>query len=354
MNEVLTEDEKKQCLDIRREVFGEELQRNRLSQKGDVSAKDGFDSQSTLFLCIENGTNRPVGTLRITKAVHFHEFPDYIDEYRLDIIPQGLWEKTAVVTRLAVIREFRASIPSLLLFMKAYEYLTEKGYLISDITCEPNLFPMYRRLGFRPLGRIHSSPFGGFRLPLYMLLYDFEHFRKVNSPLFRSACKKEFHVSSACVDWHNDFLQKNEPDEIGFSLLEGPVYESLYCSLMDNLSEKGTEGLMSHAVVVDCNRGDVIISKGGGENNIGIIRRGSVEVNKDGKLVAVLGEGDIIGEIAFILDIPRTADVVAATPDTQVILLSPKAVRRIVSKEDQIQFYQNLSKILAVKLIATA
>ncbi len=60
--------------------------------------------------------------------------------------------------------------------------------------------------------------------------------------------------------------------------------------------------------------GEKIIKEEGQTDGLYIIARGNVKVYKNGKLIEVLGKGNIIGEIATLADTPRTATVIAESP----------------------------------------
>ncbi len=58
------------------------------------------------------------------------------------------------------------------------------------------------------------------------------------------------------------------------------------------------------------------------------IEEGKADVIQDGKKVATLGKGDLIGEIGLLERRPRNADVVAATP-MRVMKLTHWEIRRM-------------------------
>src|SRR5207237_10127414 len=70
--------------------------------------------------------------------------------------------------------------------------------------------------------------------------------------------------------------------------------------------------------------------------------------------VAILGAGDPFGEIGFLTDEPRTANVVARAP-CEVLVLSGSFFQRFVAKEPAIaaKVLLNLTRVLASRLTLT-
>lgn len=90
--------------------------------------------------------------------------------------------------------------------------------------------------------------------------------------------------------------------------------------------------------------GEVIVRQGTDGDLVYVIADGRVEVTRDGELLRELGPADVFGELALILDVPRTATVTAMEPVVLRTLgrerflaavtgnqLSQKALQRLVA-----------------------
>jgi CRP-like cAMP-binding protein len=73
------------------------------------------------------------------------------------------------------------------------------------------------------------------------------------------------------------------------------------------------ERLMASLVAVRIEAGEVLIREGDVGDRFYVIVDGAVEVSRGGRVVGRLGEGDALGEIALLRDVPRTATARAIT-----------------------------------------
>ncbi len=101
--------------------------------------------------------------------------------------------------------------------------------------------------------------------------------------------------------------------------------------LFAQFSEKELEALFSTAKVREFEAGSVIVREGD-PTSIGfyLVLEGQVEVRKGQKALAKLGAGDYFGEMALIMDAPRSADVVA-TQKTKCLMITRWELRSIIS-----------------------
>jgi CRP-like cAMP-binding protein len=83
--------------------------------------------------------------------------------------------------------------------------------------------------------------------------------------------------------------------------------------LFEGLSKKQLSQVSSLMTPLDLKAGKVLARQGEIGREFLILLEGQVEVARDGKIIAVRGPGDFIGEIALLDNRPRTATVTART-----------------------------------------
>ena len=80
-----------------------------------------------------------------------------------------------------------------------------------------------------------------------------------------------------------------------------------------------------------------------------VLLAGTADVHKRGGKVAALGPGDFIGEIALLIDVPRTATVTTTTP-ARVLVVTARHFRQVLaqSPETRVKLVEALAERLAV------
>jgi putative peptide zinc metalloprotease protein len=91
-------------------------------------------------------------------------------------------------------------------------------------------------------------------------------------------------------------------------------------TLFQDLSPGELDVLLNRLVPIDAARGQTVIEQGDHGERFFIVRSGALEVRRDGVCLARLERGDAFGEIALLLDVPRTASVVAMEPSQLLAL----------------------------------
>lgn len=100
-------------------------------------------------------------------------------------------------------------------------------------------------------------------------------------------------------------------------------------------SDSSLNGLLKSAVQKSSAAGDKIVEEGKGGVGFYLILEGKAKVVREGKEVAELQTGNFFGELSVIDGAPRTADVVAET-DTTCLVITPWAMKSIISTHPEV------------------
>lgn len=341
-----------ECVDVLYEVRKKELNRVVGDSVLESSSFLGQDIQFKLMACRESRTNKIIGCIRLTLASDVRHLKSTRKEYALENIPDSILSKLIIATRLAVLPAYRSSPAAILLTSQSFEYHIENGGLGMLGTCEPSLYPMYLKLGMRPLGPIQNSKKSGYRIPLIAFI-DTAHFETVKNPGLRFLKKFNEEKYAKIQKWYYE-LQASKLSKIQIGLSEyipKAEDEDLYSDITKGISNRGLRRLQRNSLKIQCKKGDTIIPKDDGGNFISIVYSGSVLIKKKDRILARLVRGDLFGELAIITGIYRTATVIAECDDTQVLILSKSAIK-MPSLEDEIFIWKNLANIVAKKLLA--
>jgi cAMP-dependent protein kinase regulator len=94
--------------------------------------------------------------------------------------------------------------------------------------------------------------------------------------------------------------------------------------LFADLSHKDLKAVARHADEVDLPNGARIVEQGRLAYELFVIQTGTADVQIDGKVVAHMGPGDVVGEIGVLQTHMRTATVVATSPVKAIVIYGPE------------------------------
>lgn len=111
-------------------------------------------------------------------------------------------------------------------------------------------------------------------------------------------------------------------------------------ALLEGVDPAALRRIDDLATVLRVRSGRVLMDQGAYGKEFAMVLAGSVEVTIDGELVSTLGPGEIVGEVAMVVDVPRTATVrttseaelavIARQEFEQVLREAPVATRRLL------------------------
>jgi CRP-like cAMP-binding protein len=128
---------------------------------------------------------------------------------------------------------------------------------------------------------------------------------------------------------------------------------NVYVEEMGRLGE--AERTLGKSNIIRCSAGDCLLRQGSVARNMFVVLEGTLEVRVGDELIRVFSPGDVFGEMAFLLERPRSADVYAAT-DCRVLSLSEGTLRKAIASDPAIaaQLLLNISKMLCHRILQSS
>jgi len=144
--------------------------------------------------------------------------------------------------------------------------------------------------------------------------------------------------------WHNLFRPKEDRiSEVTEMWMTTPLFEKI--------SQRECRELVKTMHPRQYKKGEMVFNSGDIGASIVLIRSGAIEIKAAEKLLAELFAGDFFGEVALIIDEPRTADAIA-TEDSELIFFLRSDLDEWVKRSPRngAQFMLNIATVLAARL----
>ncbi len=360
-----TSDERAAIYRLRYELYveGQHL----FSQEADhesLTLQDDEDRGSRLLFAEVAGD--VMGTLRVSWGGDAEFSPQTKRTYDIERFLGVLRpEQIAVFSRLVVRPECRGGLVPLQLVIAAAEFATEHGVELGFCDCEPHLVGLYCALGFRPYRSLYNHPSNGVLVPLVIVAADLPYLESVASPLsgvlaerdvpcevlqkieplltdpnsIKIADRGDGRFWRDIEEWCADWLRRQQP---GLEREGG---------LLAEIDPSQRRALLADGCILECGPGAALICKGHVSRTIYFILEGALDVCDGERVLATLKEGEIVGEVAFLLPMRRTADVRVARR-CRVLALNNATLRRILESGAPVgsRFLLAVSRALARKL----
>jgi CRP/FNR family transcriptional regulator, cyclic AMP receptor protein len=121
--------------------------------------------------------------------------------------------------------------------------------------------------------------------------------------------------------------------------------------LFSGCSKRELAEIASMADEIDIPEGKTFIQEGERGREFLVLIEGTVDVTKKGRKLPARGRADSFGEIALLLDVPRTATVTTTSP-VRALVLTDRSFRSLLEESPQIQL--KIIKSLAERLAPEA
>jgi hypothetical protein len=310
------------------------------------------DLPNVLAACQHARTGEIQACLQLVDAVALRKIKNTTNPYLFERLPEERLPRMAVFRNLVARDDESAAV--LVLMSHCFVEVLKAGGQAVLMNCDPDRFYNYKRLGMRPISPLYKLPEeGGHRIAM-ICLPDQDYLSIINSPILPLLRSINFSSYQDICQWYYQLIREHSDLRTGSAYIpEGEATFEGHHNITEGLSERGREAFLKGAFVMHFREGEVMISEKDGGKTFGFIRKGMVRVMIGEQTIVTLGPGDILGEIAFILHSNRSARVIAAAPETEVVLFNESALNRLPSAEDRMIIWRNLARILAQRVVLT-
>ncbi|MGH3154725.1 MAG: cyclic nucleotide-binding domain-containing protein [Streptosporangiaceae bacterium] len=339
-----TEAEREAVFTFRYSVYGAELGRKLgHADHGRERVHDEEDDQPyTTLLYTDDGAGRLTGTIRIRR-------------WEPGQVPAKDWEtfsmerfaglrdlSTAEIGRLMIEPGHRGQLG--LVSMACAVYQLYAGELAADagfINCATGLVRHYRLLGFRTYAGRMVPTVDGIEVPLVLIPSDRAFLEQAGSfvapfaDLFYGPGKRApvdiapwaevLDAGSAPVRFDHDAVW-DRVEQLRRAADDHP-------SMLEALSEDTVRKLSEQGFLMDVPAGHLLTEKGLTQREIFVILDGTFEVHDGDRRIALLGRGDVIGEVGFFGTSGRRMASVTAASDGQVLALRRRFVDELLKND---------------------
>jgi Cyclic nucleotide-binding domain/Acetyltransferase (GNAT) domain len=339
-----TEAEREAVFEFRYSVYATELGRKLgNAHHGDHVVHDEEDDKPyTTLLYTRDDDGGLTGTIRIRRWERGEVPPKDWETFSMERFEGLGGMRTAEIGRLMIEPGHRGQLG--LLSMACAVYQLCAGQLAVDtafINCATGLVRHYRLLGFRTYASRLVPTVDGLEVPLLLIPSDRGYLDQVGS--FVAPFADVFYGPGrhAAVDierWSKLLDADSAPVRFDAAAVWDRVERLRQAagdrpSILEALSEDTVRKLTEKGFLMDVSAGHLLTEKGLTQREIFVILDGVFEVHDGDRRLAVLGTGDVIGEIGFFGTSGRRSASVTAASGGQVLALRRHFVDELMKSD---------------------
>ncbi len=364
--EAKTTEERDRLFRFRYRIYAEELKKQLPGMDHEARTyRDAQDEYAHLLAAVDQDTGRVVGTARTMRPSN-GPLPEHIAAHlNMDPMIQGLGpDAVSYTSAMMVDPAYRGKTVASLLALALYRNALRGGVRVGICVSEIGLVRLYHQLGYRPYWhpfRPHAG--SGLRVPMVIAVQDKGYLERVDSP-FKGLCRtsdddggETIRLVKALYPLCEDPpVTPTEKRALWAALAHGPVTEEKL-HIFQNFDEGEIEDLLETYPQMTIATGESLFREGETERGMGVILKGRLGVSFDFRrnphILAVLGEGEVCGEMSSLLGTDRTANLVALE-ECRILYLPSNLLERLAAKDPSAaaRAGRNLAAIIASRLQA--
>ncbi|MEM8488594.1 MAG: GNAT family N-acetyltransferase [Bacteroidota bacterium] len=361
-----TEAEREAIYRLRYEVYVEEM--HIFNDVADHECRMLYGENDTdAWLMYAKQDGQLIGSLRLNLG-KYGQFSDELEEtYDLQRFRDTIQdEQLLVLTRFMVRKGYRGSRLSYRMIEEVAEICKREKIEVAVCDCQPHLIRYYQRMGFRSYAcPVYNDDAFGIMIPLAFVIRDLAYLADTRSP-FRKVLEQPVEdlgfIADVAASLGNASVSSvaELPEEKANWILEQlstectDITPHAYCGtkLFESLPAQEVKTIISKGHLLDLKQDDLMIRSGQQTTTVFMILAGEVDICKGGQVVHRAVAGEVIGELGFLLNSRRTADVRVASRHAQVLSFDESRLKqRIKSRTPTAaQLLYNLCQILAARV----
>jgi len=345
---------------LRYDVYMRELRKGFLS---DIDHEHGWirdlgDKQDGVSIFYTGTEQAMTGSLRLQVWDPGRIPEDVFQRFSLHLFPGIEAYKVSEASRLVVRPDMRGSRLLASLALAAFEHVVAKhDVFVSFLYCSPGLVRVFMHLGFRPYPGYVIPNEDGIRLPMFMVATDLEHLQAIGSPL-ASLMARHFPTDTMLPDmspflkvmserpYHYETHPARVWQEVRDQLQPGPETRSPF---LEGISASDVEVLCHYGFIMEIPSDKVVMREGLVEQELYLVLRGEYEVQIEDKVLGVLGEGDVLGEVSFFNNPGERVVTIHSLTPGRAMVLDRHFLKRLIHSHPELacRLLTNLGRILS-------